>query len=92
MTGNTQFLPLTRSEMAERGWDEIDVLFISGMKWTTPSRGTPGQLLESPRLRWHLAHPTEMTSVLASSPRLCCMILSNIDSRVTDTPRTTGPQ
>lgn len=30
MPDNQQFLPLTREEMAERGWDKPDFLFVSG--------------------------------------------------------------
>ena len=29
-TNKTAFLPTSRKEMKERGWDELDVLFISG--------------------------------------------------------------
>src|SRR5688572_30646668 len=43
------FLPRTRAQMAERGWDELDVLLVSGDSYVDhPSFGVPaiGRLLE----------------------------------------------
>lgn len=44
------FLPRTRSQMAERGWDELDVLLVTGDAYVDhPSFGVPaiGRLLEA---------------------------------------------
>jgi uncharacterized radical SAM protein YgiQ len=50
MPDNGQFLPLTREEMAERGWDKPDFLFVSGDAYVDhPSFGHAvlARLLES---------------------------------------------
>jgi uncharacterized radical SAM protein YgiQ len=50
----TEFLPTTRRELAARGWDELDVLLVTGDAYVDhPSFGTAviGRLLESRGLR-----------------------------------------
>lgn len=53
-TNSHKFIPCCRAEMAERGWDELDVLFITGDAYIDhPSFGTPllARLLEAEGLR-----------------------------------------
>ncbi len=50
MKGEAPFIPMTRKEMAARGWDELDVLFVSGDAYVDhPSFGVAllARLLES---------------------------------------------
>jgi len=49
-----RFLPTTREELAERGWDELDILFVTGDAYIDhPSFGVPllGRLLEAEGFR-----------------------------------------
>ncbi len=53
-TSQHKFIPCSRAEMAERGWDELDVLFITGDAYIDhPSFGTAllARLLEDEGLR-----------------------------------------
>ncbi len=51
---NDSFLPTTRAEMQQRGWDELDVLFVAGDAYVDhPAFGTPllARLLEAEGFR-----------------------------------------
>ena len=84
------FLPMTKSDMAKRGWDELDVLFISADAYVDhPSFASAllGRLLESRGYRVGIiAQPdwkTPSSLTVMGKPRLCCMISGgNIDSMV----------
>lgn len=84
------FLPMTRSDMQKRGWDELDILFISADAYVDhPSFANAllGRLLESKGYRVGIvAQPNwkDPSSLLVmGKPRLCCMISGgNIDSMV----------
>ena len=48
------FLPMTRDEMAERGWEELDVIFVTGDAYVDHPSFAPallGRLLEAKRFR-----------------------------------------
>ncbi len=87
-----QFLPTTTSEMNRRGWDSIDILFVSGDAYVDhPSFAAAllGRLFEShgyrvgivAQPRWDRPDDFQIFGV----PRLCCMISSgNIDSMVSN--------
>ena len=84
------FLPMTRADMKARGWDELDVLFISADAYVDhPSFAAAllGRLLESKGYRVGLiAQPNwkdASSLTVMGKPRLCCMISGgNIDSMV----------
>jgi len=53
-TNHDRFIPCSRADMTQRGWDELDVLFISGDAYIDhPAFGTPllARLLEAEGLR-----------------------------------------
>ncbi|NCB03014.1 MAG: YgiQ family radical SAM protein, partial [Spirochaetia bacterium] len=89
-TGSLSFLPTTKEEMNQRGWDQLDVLFISGDAYVDhPSFGAAllSRLMESHGYRVgiisqpNIANIEEFTEM--GTPRLCTMISSgNIDSMV----------
>ncbi len=84
------FLPVSREDMAARGWEEYDILLITGDAYVDhPSFGTPviGRLLESEGYRvailaqpdWHDAEAIRAMG----RPKLCCMLSAgNLDSMV----------
>ena len=84
------YLPVNREDMQKRGWDELDIVMISGDAYVDhPSFGIPmlGRMLESKGFkvgiiaqpRWDCVDDFLKMGV----PRLCCMIGSgNIDSMV----------
>ena len=86
----TAFLPISRADMASRGWDELDILFISADAYVDhPSFASAllGRLLEKegfrvgviPQPDWR--DPSSL--MVMGKPRLCCMISGgNIDSMV----------
>ncbi len=84
------FLPTTRKEMEERGWDQLDVLFISGDAYVDhPSFGAAllSRLMESHGYKVGIISQPDITHLedftLMGAPRLCIMISSgNIDSMV----------
>lgn len=87
---STGFIPMTLSDMKRRGWDELDILFVSADAYVDhPSFACAllCRLLESNGYRvgiiaqpdWH--DPESLKAM--GRPRLCCMIGgSNIDSMV----------
>ena len=89
MTG-FRFLPVSRADMAARGWDGYDILLITGDAYVDhPSFGTPviGRLLEDAGYRvailaqpdWH--GPEAIRAM--GRPGLCCMLSAgNLDSMV----------
>ena len=84
------FLPVSQSDMKSRGWDELDVLFISADAYVDhPSfpAALLGRLLESRGYRVGvIAQPDwkdPRSLKVMGAPRLCCMISGgNIDSMV----------
>ena len=84
------FLPVSREDMAARGWDGYDILLITGDAYVDhPSFGTPviGRLLEDAGYRvailaqpdWH--GPEAIRAM--GRPALCCMLSAgNLDSMV----------
>ncbi|PKL22506.1 MAG: YgiQ family radical SAM protein [Spirochaetae bacterium HGW-Spirochaetae-4] len=90
MNRNRPFLPLDRSDMERRGWDAVDVVFISGDAYVDhPSFGAAllGRLMEFHGYRVGIvAQPRwDRTDdfLQFGKPRLCCMVSSgNIDSMV----------
>ena len=84
------FLPVSRADMAARGWEDYDILLITGDAYVDhPSFGTPviGRLLESAGYRvailaqpdWHDAEAIRAMG----RPKLCCMLSAgNLDSMV----------
>lgn len=90
MNGERPFLPLGRSEMEQRGWDAVDIVFVSGDAYVDhPSFGPAllGRLMESHGYRVGIvAQPRwDRTDdfLVFGLPRLCCMVSSgNIDSMV----------
>ena len=89
--GNTlQFLPTAQKEMAQRGWDQLDVLFISADAYVDhPSFACA---LLSRHLEAHgykvgiISQPdwkNPDSLKIMGRPRLCCMISGgNLDSMV----------
>lgn len=87
---STGFIPMTLSDMKRRGWDELDILFVSADAYVDhPSFACAllCRLLESNGYRvgiiaqpdWH--DPESLKAM--GRPRLCCMIGGgNIDSMV----------
>jgi uncharacterized radical SAM protein YgiQ len=83
-----RFLPLTPGEVAGRGWDAVDVVFVTGDAYVDhPSFAMAllGRLLESEGLRvailsqpdWHSCQPWRQFG----RPRLCfCISAGNMDS------------
>ena len=86
----TEFLPTTRQEMEEAGYDELDVLLVTGDAYVDhPSFGTPliGRLLESLGYRVGLIAQPDWTDPeslkVMGRPRLMCGVSSgNMDSMV----------
>ena len=88
MTGD--FLPISKDDMRRRGWDNLDILFISADAYVDhPSFACAllGRLLESRGYKVGVVaqpdwkDPSSLT--VMGKPRLCCMISSgNIDSMV----------
>ncbi|MDA3824249.1 MAG: YgiQ family radical SAM protein, partial [Bacteroidales bacterium] len=84
------FLPTNRKEMETRGWDQLDVLFISGDAYVDhPSFGSAllSRLMESHGYKVGIISQPDITQIseftIMGSPRLCVMISSgNIDSMV----------
>ncbi|MCQ2411518.1 MAG: YgiQ family radical SAM protein [Sphaerochaetaceae bacterium] len=84
------FLPMTKADMQKRGWDELDILFISADAYVDhPSFANAllGRLLESKGYRVGIIaqpnwkDPNALT--VMGKPRLCIMISGgNIDSMV----------
>ncbi len=82
------FLPMTRGDMAERGWDELDVLLITGDAYVDhPSFGAAmiGRVLEAEGCRVGIiAQPDwrESSSIQSlGRPRLFCGVTAgNLDS------------
>ncbi len=85
-----RFLPVSRADMAARGWKDYEILLITGDAYVDhPSFGTPviGRLLESAGYRvailaqpdWHDAEAIRAMG----RPTLCCMLSAgNLDSMV----------
>lgn len=87
---STGFIPMTLSDMKRRGWDELDILFVSADAYVDhPSFACAllCRLLESNGYRVGIIaqpdwHDPESLKVMGR-PRLCCMIGGgNIDSMV----------
>jgi uncharacterized radical SAM protein YgiQ len=91
MSTHHDYLPMSLPEVQARGWDAVDIAFITGDAYVDhPSFGAAllGRLLESKgwrvgiisQPRWD--RPDDFLAL--GRPRLCCMISSgNIDSMVT---------
>jgi len=90
--GAVPFLPRTRAEMAARGWDELDVLLVTGDAYVDhPSFGVAaiGRLLESKGLRVGVLDVPEQESdggwTRLPAPRLYVGVSAGtIDSMVTN--------
>jgi len=88
MSGNQQFLPMSRKEMMARGWDELDVLIITGDAYIDhPAFGAAviGRVLEADGWRVGIiaqpdwTNPDSLTAM--GRPRLFCGITAgNLDS------------
>lgn len=88
---NTQeFLPVCKADMERRGWDQLDIVFITGDAYVDhPSFGAAllCRLLEARGWRVGIISQPRWDSVedflAMGKPRLCCMISAgNIDSMV----------
>jgi uncharacterized radical SAM protein YgiQ len=90
MSNKATFLPMTKEDMLERGWDELDFVLVSGDAYVDhPSFGTAviGRVLENRGYRVGIiAQPTWQNSKdfkIFGKPRLGYLITSgNIDSMV----------
>nr|WP_320115210.1 YgiQ family radical SAM protein [uncultured Desulfuromonas sp.] len=90
ITELTRFIPTSRAEMAARGWDELDVLFISGDAYVDhPAFGVPllARWLESLGYRVGIiAQPDWRNAddfLVMGRPRLCVALSSGaMDSMV----------
>ena len=84
------FIPTNREEMEERGWDQLDVLFISGDAYVDhPSFGAAllSRLMESHGYKVGIISQPDISRIddftVMGAPRLCIMVSSgNIDSMV----------
>ncbi len=84
------FIPTTKEDMLNKGWDYVDVVMISGDAYVDhPSFGVPllARLLESRGYRVGIIAQPRWDRIddflIFGKPRLCCMIGSgNIDSMV----------
>jgi uncharacterized radical SAM protein YgiQ len=87
-TGDSAFLPMTRGEMAGRGWNELDVLLVTGDAYVDhPSFGHAviGRVLEGEGFRVGIISQPDWRSPdafrIMGRPRLFCGITSgNLDS------------
>ncbi len=85
-----QFIPTTRKDMTKRGWDELDVLFISADAYVDhPSFACAllSRLLEAHGYRVGIIAQPDWKNPdslkIMGRPRLCCMISGgNLDSMV----------
>ena len=85
-----QFLPMTKSDMAKRGWNQLDVLFVSADAYVDhPSFASAllGRLIESRGYKVGIISQPDWKDAssltVMGKPRLCCMISGgNIDSMV----------
>ena len=90
LTALTRFIPTSRAEMDARGWDELDVLFVSGDAYIDhPAFGVPllARWLESLGYRVGIvAQPDWRRAddfLVMGRPRLCVAISSGaMDSMV----------
>jgi uncharacterized radical SAM protein YgiQ len=88
MAGNKQFLPMSRAEMKVRGWDELDVLIITGDAYIDhPAFGAAviGRVLEADGWRVGIIAQPDWTKpeslTVMGRPRLFCGITAgNLDS------------
>ena len=88
MAETKQFLPMTRAEMKARGWDELDVLIITGDAYIDhPAFGAAviGRVLEADGWRVGIIAQPDWTDVASLTvmgrPRLFCGITAgNLDS------------
>jgi uncharacterized radical SAM protein YgiQ len=88
MAETKQFLPMTRAEMKSRGWDELDVLIITGDAYIDhPAFGAAviGRVLEADGWRVGIIAQPDWTKpeslTVMGRPRLFCGITSgNLDS------------
>ncbi len=88
MAGKNQFLPMSRREMEQRGWDELDVLIISGDAYIDhPAFGAAviGRVLEADGWRVGIIAQPDWTKpeslTVMGRPRLFCGITAgNLDS------------
>lgn len=88
MAETKQFLPMTRAEMKARGWDELDVLIISGDAYIDhPAFGAAviGRVLEADGWRVGIIAQPDWTDAesltVMGRPRLFCGITAgNLDS------------
>ncbi|MGL6226495.1 MAG: YgiQ family radical SAM protein [Thermoguttaceae bacterium] len=83
-------LPISRVDMEQRGWDEVDIVFVTGDAYVDhPSFATAllGRVLEADGFRvgilsqpdWHSAEPW----TIFGKPRLCfCISAGNMDSMI----------
>jgi uncharacterized radical SAM protein YgiQ len=91
-TPDKMFLPTTKVEMAERGWDGVDVLIISGDAYVDhPSFGAAviGRVLEAEGLRVGIIAQPDWTNPASlevmGRPRLFCGITAgNLDSMLSN--------
>lgn len=87
---SSNFLPMSLQEMQDRGWDQLDILFISADAYVDhPSFGTAllCRLLESKGFKVGIIAQPEWKSCeslkIMGTPKLCVMISGgNIDSMV----------
>ncbi|MDD3277056.1 MAG: YgiQ family radical SAM protein [Kiritimatiellales bacterium] len=88
MAGTKQFLPMTRAEMDQRGWDALDVLIITGDAYIDhPAFGAAviGRVLEADGWRVGIIAQPDWTNpdslTVMGRPRLFCGITAgNLDS------------
>jgi uncharacterized radical SAM protein YgiQ len=88
MLGNQQFIPMSRAEMEKRGWDELDVLIITGDAYVDhPAFGAAviGRVLEADGWRVGIIAQPDWTKpeslTVMGRPRLFCGITAgNLDS------------
>lgn len=86
------FLPMTRAEMNARGWDELDVLLITGDAYVDhPSFGAAmiGRLLEAEGLRVGIVAQPDWRQIesiqVMGRPRLFCGVTAgNLDSMLSN--------
>ena len=87
-TSTPQFLPVSRADMDARGWDELDVLLITGDAYIDhPSFGAAviGRVLEADGFRVGIIAQPDWRNVevlkIMGRPRLFCGVTSgNLDS------------
>ena len=90
LSDSNAFLPMTRAEMDARGWDEVDVVFVTGDAYVDhPSFATAllGRVLEAEGFKVAILAQPDWHSADAwttfGKPRLCfCISAGNMDSMI----------